>query len=263
MLTKVRFSFVFLSLFLACFFISCSTTQNATYFENASDTVMLTRNFEDESIIQKNDILSVYISSLNSEASAVFNAPNTLATSTSTTTGSTSAGGYLVNSDGNIQIPILGNIKAAGVTKKQLKADITNALLDKKLLLDPIVTIRHLNYEVTVIGEVGKPTVINVPNEKISMLKALGIAGDITVFGKKDNVLLIREVEGKRKVIRINLNSKDFLTSGYYYLQPNDVVYVEANKNKVANFNRNPVILPTILSSLSIVAIVVTNLIRK
>jgi polysaccharide export outer membrane protein len=244
-------------------FTSCSTLQNATYFENASDTLLLTRNYDDESIIQKNDILSVYISSLNPEASAVFNAPNTLATSTSTTTGSTSAGGYLVNSDGNIQIPILGNIKAAGVTKKQLKADITNALLDKKLLLDPIVTIRHLNYEVTVIGEVGKPTVINVPNEKISLLKALGIAGDITVFGKKDNVLLIREVEGKRKVIRIDMNSKAFLSSSYYYLQPNDVVYVEANKNKVANFNRNPVLLPTILSSLSIVAIVVTNLLRK
>jgi len=244
-------------------FTSCATFQNATYFENANDTMLLTRNYDDESIIQKNDILSVYISSLNPEASAVFNAPNTLATSTSTTTGSTSAGGYLVNSDGNIQIPILGNIKAAGVTKKQLKADITNALLDKKLLLDPIVTIRHLNYEVTIIGEVGKPTVINVPNEKISLLKALGIAGDITVFGKKDNVLLIREMEGKRKVIRIDMNSKAFLSSNYYYLQPNDVVYVEANKNKVTNYNRNPVLLPTLLSSLSIVAIVVTTLLRN
>jgi len=130
-------------------------------------------------------------------------------------------------------------------------------------LIDPVVTIRHLNYEVTVIGEVDKPTVINVPNEKISLLKALGIAGDITIYGKKENVLLIREVEGKRIIIRIDLNSKDFLSSPYYYLQPNDVVYVEANERKVKNANRNQQILPAILSSLSIVAVVISALIRK
>ncbi len=242
---------------------SCSSTKQATYFSNASDTTILTRLDEAETLIQKNDMLSVYISSLNPEASAVFNAPNSQATTTSTTTGSASAGGYLVNTDGNIQIPILGNIKAAGLTKKQLKADITNSIIDKKLLIDPIVTIRHLNYEVTVIGEVSRPTVINVPNEKISLLKALGIAGDITVFGKKDNVMLIREIEGKRKVKRIDLNSNNFLTSPYYYLQPNDIIYVEANKFKVMNANRNQQLLPTILSGLSIIAIVITTLFRN
>ena len=242
---------------------SCMSTKQATYFSNATDTTILTRLDEAETLIQKNDMLSVYISSLNPEASAVFNAPNSQATTTSTTTGSASAGGYLVNTDGNIQIPILGNIKAAGLTKKQLKADITNSIIEKKLLIDPIITIRHLNYEVTVIGEVSRPTVINVPNEKISLLKALGIAGDITVFGKKDNVMLIREVEGKRKVKRIDLNSNNFLSSPYYYLQPNDIVYVEANKYKVMNANRNQQLLPTILSGLSIIALVITTLFRN
>jgi polysaccharide export outer membrane protein len=242
---------------------SCSTTQKTTYFESVTDMSIPTALENYEPIIQKNDILSVYISSLNPEASAVFNAPNTQATSTSTTTGSTSAGGYLVNSEGNIQLPILGTVKAAGITKKQLKANITSSIVDKKLLIDPIVTIRHLNYEVSVIGEVGKPTVINVPNEKISLLKALGIAGDITVFGKKENVLLIRENEGKREVVRIDLSSKDFLSSPYYYLQPNDVVYIEANKYKVQNANRNQQLLPTILSGMSILALVVTTLLRK
>ena len=109
---------------------SCSSTKQATYFSNASDTTILTRLDDAETLIQKNDMLSVYISSLNPEASAVFNAPNSQATTTSTTTGSASAGGYLVNTDGNIQIPILGNIKAAGLTKKQLKADITNSIID-------------------------------------------------------------------------------------------------------------------------------------
>ena len=96
-----------------------------------------------------------------------------------------------------------------------------------------------MNFEVTVIGEVEHPTVITVPNEKITMIKALGLAGDITIYGKKDNVLLISENDGRRKIKRINLNSKNFLVSSYYYLQPNDIVYVEANKEKVATASRN------------------------
>ncbi len=261
-LPRVLFSVLVL---MGIYLTSCTTTSQitTTYFSETTDTmIMLSKTEIPEPIIQKNDILSIYISSLNPEASAVFNAPNILATSTSTTTGSTSAGGYLVNTDGNLQLPILGTIRAAGITKKQLKSDITNIIVDKKLLIDPIVTIRHLNFEVTVVGEVGKPMVINVPNEKISMLKALGIAGDITVYGKKQNVLLVREAEGKRKVVRIDMNSKTFLSSPYYYLEPNDIVYVEANKWKVINANRNQQLLPTILSGLSIVALVLTALIR-
>ena len=101
-----------------------------------------------------------------------------------------------------------------------------------------------------------------MPNEKISLLKALGIAGDITIYGQKENVLLIREIEGKRKVKRIDLNSKTFLSSPYYYLQPNDVVYVEPNKRKVLNANRNQQILPALLTSLSIIAVVLTRVIK-
>jgi len=257
------FIYSFIVVFSIILFSSCASVKQTSYFENTVDTTILLNKDDAEVLIQKNDILSVYISSLNPEASALFNAPNTQATSSSTTSGNTTAGGYLVNSDGNIQLPILGNVRAAGITKKQLKSDISNAILEKKLLLDPIITIRHLNYEVTVIGEVGKPMVINVPNEKISLLKALGIAGDITVFGKKQNVMIIREVEGKRKVKIVDLNAKDFLGSPYYYLQPNDVVYVEANKYKALNANRNQQLLPSILSGLSIVAIVISTLLRN
>lgn len=244
--------------------INCTPTQNAVYFHNAADSGIVSKNIDsDEPLIQKNDLLSISVSSLNAEATAIFNAPNTQATSTSTQTGSTSAGGYLVNSEGNVQMPILGSIKAEGLTKKQLKNSISKMINDKKLLVDPIVTIRHLNYEVSIIGEVGKPTVINVPSEKISLLKALGIAGDITIYGKKHNVLLIREEEGKRIINRINLNDEKFLSSEFYYLKPNDVVYVEPNERKIKNANRNQQLLPTILSALSIVAIVITNLFRN
>ncbi len=254
---------IFCCVCLCMLFTSCLDTRQATYFANSQDTSIIMRNADIEPLIQKNDILSINISSLNAEATTIFNAPNILATSTTTTTGSTEAGGYLVNSEGNVQLPILGTMKAEGLTIRALKNNIGQLIVQKKLLIDPIVTVRHLNYEVTIVGEVNKPSVINVPNEKISLLKALGMAGDITVFGKKNNVLLIREVEGKRQIKRIDLNSKTFLNSSFYYLQPNDVVYVEANKQKVITANRNPQLLPTILSGLSIVAVVLTQLVKK
>jgi polysaccharide export outer membrane protein len=218
---------------------------------------------EIEYTIQKNDILSIYITSLNEEASKIFNTANNFVINSSTASGgSAQSSGYLVNLDGNIQLPILGNIKAAGLTKREIKENITKILLDKKLLIDPIVNIRHINYEVTVIGEVGKPTVITVPNEKITMLKALGLSGDITTYGKKNNVLLIREKEGKKNVVRIDLNSSNFLTSPYYYLQPNDVVYVETNKNKIANNSRALLIIPSLLGSLAILAATIIQVVR-
>jgi len=210
-----------------------------------------------ETPIQKNDILGITISSLNAEASAIFNPPNNNNQRSTTVTGSSAEpGGYLVTDDGTIQLPVLGNIKAAGLSKKELKDNITNIILTKKLLIDPLVEIRFLNYEVTVLGEVAKPTVITVPSEKISLLKALGLAGDLTIYGKRDNVLLIREENGQKKTHRIDLNSSNFFTSPYYYLQPNDVIYVQPNKSKVASAGRTQQLLPIILSSLSIVVVV-------
>lgn len=250
---------------LVLFSSSCYNTKKSTYFNDLKDA-NITPNIADTvfPLIQKNDILSIIISSLSAEASAQFNIANNYSSSSTATSaaGGQSGAGYLVNSDGYIQLPMLGNIKVTGLTSKTVKDNITKLLIDKKLLLDPVVNIHHLNYEVTVLGEVGKPTVINVPSEKISLLKALGLAGDITIFGKKDNVLLIREVNGKRQVKRIDLNNASFLTSPYYYLQPNDLLYVEANKEKVASSSAFRQILPTLLSALSVVLITI-QLIKK
>lgn len=251
----------FLLIIVILFGTSCVSTKQNTYFNDAKD-ITFNPNIEDTAspLIQKNDILNVSITSLNAEASAIFNQADKSNGSTVTNASNAQGGtgtGYLVNSDGFIQLPILGNIKVAGSTSKEIKNHITTILVEKKLLIDPIVTIRHLNYEVTVIGEVSRPAVINVPSEKISMLKAIGLAGDITIYGKKDNVLLIREMNGKRTVKRIDLNSVDFLSSPYYYLQPNDVVYVEANKDKVAISSASRQSLPLILSAISVLLLTV------
>ncbi len=255
---KVYINFI-LFVFIIVFGSSCVSTKKTTYFNNAQEA-SYTPSILDSSfiVIQKNDILSIVITSLNPEASAIFNTVNTSTTNYTSTGTYQSIGGYLVNSEGFIELPILGNIKVAGLTKKGLKEKITNILIEKKLLLEPIVSIRQLNFEITVLGEVGRPSVITVPSEKVSLIKALGLAGDITIYGEKNNVTLIRENNGKRIVTHIDLNSADFLTSPYYYLQPNDVIYVESNKNKVASVSRTRQSLPVIISSLSLLIIALT-----
>lgn len=247
---------VFIILQISLFNMSCVSTGKITYFYNVKDTTFLQRASENQTTIQQNDILGISISSLNAEASAIFNPVNTNIRSTTVTGTNTEAGGYLVSSDGTIQLPVLGKIKAAGLTKKELKDDITDLILSKKLLVEPLVEIRFLNFEVTVIGEVAKPTVITVPSEKISLLKAIGLAGDLTIYGKRENVLLIREEKGKTKTVHIDLNSSNFFNSPYYYLHPNDVVYVAPNKARVASASRSQQLLPLALSILSIIVIV-------
>jgi polysaccharide export outer membrane protein len=217
-----------------------------------------------ESFIQKNDILSITIGDLNPEGTRIFN-PVAQEGQNPITAGPNSIGnsqGYLVNSDGAIQFPILGNIKAEGLTKTQLKDKISKSILDKKLLIDPIVTIRFMNFRVTVLGEVNHPTVVTVPNEKISLLEAIGLAGDLTLYGKRQNVMIIREENEKKTIKHIDLNSSELFTSKYYYLMSNDIVYVEPNKAKIATANRSAQWLPIFLSGLSLAAIVADRLMQ-
>ncbi|MGC4034389.1 MAG: polysaccharide biosynthesis/export family protein [Chitinophagaceae bacterium] len=231
---------------------SCTNAKKVVLFDGLDQASIKSQVEDLEPVIQKNDLLSISVSSINPEATVIFNNPNTMAAQGTTASGTTNnISGYLVNQDGYVQFPVLGNIKAAGLTKKQLKDNITKGLTDGKLLIDPTVNVRYLNYKVTVIGEVGHPTVINVPNEKISLLEALGLAGDLTVYSRRDNVLVIREVEGLKTFQRINLNTNEIFTSPYYYLKSNDIVYVETNKNKVASTSRSIVWIPVIFTLLS------------
>lgn len=243
--------------------ISCVNTRKAIYFANQQDATLPSTITIPETVIQSNDLLSITVSSLNADASAVFNAPNTASITTpSYSGGNITSAGYLVNAEGNIQFPILGTIQAAGLTETQLRNQLVKSLLDKKLLVDPIVSVRHLNFKVTVLGEVARPMVINVPSEKITLLEALGLSGDITIYGKRDNVMVIREEKGQKVIKRLNLNSTDLFNSPYYYLMSNDIVYVEPNKARVAGSGRGAQLLPIILSGLSFVAIIVDRATR-
>jgi len=242
---------------------SCVNSKKAVYFSGQGDTTLLSDVLVKDYPIQNNDILSITINSLNPEASSIFNTPNVSNVSYSPSGGGTiQSSGYLVNSGGFIQFPILGEIKAAGITKAQLQNDIKSELVKRKLLLDPIVNVRHLNFKVTVLGEVGRPTVVTVPNEKITLLEALGLAGDLTINAKRNNVLLIREVDNKKVIRRLNLNSKELFTSPYYYLMPNDIVYVEPNNARVVAASNTRFWLPLVLSGLSFSAIILDRVIN-
>lgn len=252
-LRNILASCILILTFFAC--SSCGSTKNVIYFPDVKDGAIPSNTPFAESVIQKSDILSIIVSSPNPEATAMYNQP--------LEAGSGGSAGYLVNSEGNIQFPALGAVKAEDLTKNQLKDKITNVLTDKKLLLDPIVTIRFLNFRVTVLGEVNHPTVVSVPNEKISLLEALGLAGDLTIYAKRQNVMIIRDDKDKKIIKRVNLNSDEIFTSPYYYLQSNDIVYVEPNNAKIASVSRGMQWIPIVMSGLSLALIAATQLINK
>lgn len=252
-------------LFIFCcigFLSSCVDTRKVAYFNDVQDSTVIPSKAGLEPVIQKKDILSITVSSLSSEATVIFNTPNLPMTPTASTSNNYQTAGYLVSQDGTIKFPVLGDITAAGLTQKQLESNITKLLIDKKLLFDPIVTARFLNFRVTVLGEVNRPGIVYVPSEQISILEAIGDAGDLTIYGKRDNVILIRQ-EGDEKLIkRLNLNSSNILQSPYYFLKSNDVIYVEPGKNKIASTSIAQQRLPVILSGLSLLIILFVNVFK-
>jgi polysaccharide biosynthesis/export protein len=257
---------LFCLIFYATCFSSCVSTKDAVYFNNIGSTEIKGRTDSLEPIIQPNDLLSITISSLNPAASEVFNVSSNagmrgMANATAQSTVAPVIG-YLVDQDGNVQLPLLGKTKAAGMTKKDFQEGIRAQLIQRKLLIEPIVDIRYLNYKISVLGEVARPSVLTVPNEKITLLEALGLAGDLTIYASRNNVLLIREEEGIKKLVRIDLTTKELFTSPYYYLKSNDIIYVEPNNAKIQSASNVRQWLPVVFSGLTVIVIAADRLTR-
>ncbi|HTE28582.1 polysaccharide biosynthesis/export family protein [Flavitalea sp.] len=238
---------------------SCFNTKDVTSFNSIKDTTIQYSIESLEPVIQKNDILSISVSSLNTDATQPFNLYTISSSQGAVNSGTVSqASGFLVNQEGYIQFPMLGSIKVAGMTKKTLTDTITAGLIKKNLLYEPIVNIRYLNYKITVLGEVARPAVINVPGEKITLLEALGVAGDLTSYANRTNILVIRDSEsGTRTTKRLDLTDDDLFTSPYYFLKSNDIIYVAPNKAKAAGTSTSRQWWPVVLSAMSFVAIVI------
>lgn len=249
--------------FALLIFSSCSTPKNAYYFRNLprDTSIITTINRMSESLIRINDQLAITISSLNPEEDKVYNAA-----ALSLVNGAAGAGsgtsGYFVDANGNIQLHRLGSIHAAGMTRRELKNKIETDI--KPYLKDPVITVRYLNHRVTVMGEVNKPQVIQMPEEQLSVLEVLGASGDITVTGKKDNILIIRETATGKQFKRLNLEDHSVFTSDWYYLKPDDVVYVEPNDKIVKDEKRQRTqqTVALAMSGLSLAIIILNSLLK-
>ena len=251
---------------LSSCFNSRKAQKELAYLQGKLDTLPNLTVASKEAIIQKGDLLSIVVYSDNFEASAVYNQQQGHAPSGSGGTTSGNVGGYLVAQDGNIYFQSLGPIHAEGLTRKELADVLVKKFVTLDLLKNPYADIRFLNFKFTVLGEVNKPGTFSVPQENISILEMLGLAGDLTMFGRRDNVLIIRETNGKREFGRLDLRKANIFQSPYFYLQQNDVVWVEPN-NKKATLNDQTTLrnlsIVTGLASLASVAVVLINFFRR
>ncbi len=224
---------------------SCANTRRLVYLQGAFDTTRLSQVAQLQDTIQNGDMVSIVVYSDNPEATKIYNqALITTASSSSAGSGgegsggggiagsSPSSGGYLVDEEGNIEFQGLGLLHVQGLTRSTLKDTLGGRLKD--FLVNPYFTIRFLNYRFTMLGEITKPGIYGIPGDRISLFQALGLAGDMTFYGRRDDILVIREANGKRDFARLDITKPEVMTSPYFYLQSNDVVIVEPNKKKVA-----------------------------
>ncbi len=231
---------LFAPLFYLLFTItSCSSSKKIKYFQDIPDSgtvKQIPAAIYNEPKIQVDDIITVVVETVDPNATATINLGNVPTASSATQLGMANLNqqistGYLVNKNGEIDVPILGVIKIAGKTTFEATEIVRD--IAAKYYKDPTVIVRFSNFKVSVIGEVLKPGQYILPNEKVSVLDAISMAGDLTVFGKRENVLLIREnLDGSKTAYRLNLKKSDIISSPYYYLHQNDVIYVEPRKAK-------------------------------
>ena len=218
---------------------SCSSYKKVPYLQDwqVLETMEELQPMYDAKIMPK-DLLTITVSTTDPEAAAPFNltvqTPVSPARS-STLTQQPSLQQYLVNNEGNIDFPVLGRIHVGGLTKNEAENLIREKLMPY-LRETPIVTIRMVNYKISVLGEVARPGTFTVNNEKVNVFEALAMAGDMTIWGLRNNVKLIREdATGKREIILLDLTRSDIVKSPYYYMQQNDIIYVTPNETKAKN----------------------------
>ena len=240
--------------------VGCGSSKEVAYWQNIdSISLAASKGLFDAKIMPK-DELTILVQTTDPLTSEPFNLR-----STGQTSSKNQITGYLVDNDGMINFPIVGKIHVAGLTKTECE-DLIKSKIQPYLARteNPLVSVRTSSYRITVIGEVNRPGVIPVSTEKISLIEALAEAGDMTIYGKRDNVLLVREDKsGEKHKVRLNMNDANIINSPYYYLQQNDIVYVEPHKVKARNtfFGSNTSIFYSVIGiTTSLVSLLITVL---
>lgn len=217
---------------------SCASQKKISYFRDVQTNVEFECIEGKDITVQPDDMLSIVVSSKNPELAMMFNLPRVQQVAGSdpktgyatTTRGELS--GYTVNSKGCIDFPVLGEIYIAGKTKEEISTIIKNELVSKKLVNDAVVTVSFINLQYYVLGEVAKPGKYHIEKNQTTILEALSTAGDLTIYGKRDKVFLTRNINDKKITYQIDLRSQDVYQSPAFYVQQNDMIYVEPNKVK-------------------------------
>lgn len=253
---------------------SCVTYKNVPYFKDLPDTAraMIKKSAYRDLVIHPDDLMTISVQTMDPNANMIFNqtvpspmsqaanfaggATPTLSSSMSGGVGGASASTFLVDDSGAVDLPVIGKIRIAGLSTTQARDSISNQA--QVYYKNPTVNVRFANLKVTVLGEVSRPGTYVLPNEKNTIFDALGLSGDLTIFGKRENALLIRDSADQEVMIRFSLNSKDLIRQPYFFLRQNDVIYIEPNKSKIASLDavktRNYTILASILSVILILA---------
>ena len=220
--------------------------------------------------VRPEDKISILVNSKDPLLANLFNLPIVSrqigTTSSASSSNSQGISGYTVNKDGNIDFPVLGPVHVAGMTREEIAAHIKNELISQDLVKDPVVTVEFMNLTVSVLGEVVHPGRFNIDKDRLTLLDAISMAGDLTVYGKRDNVLVQRDENGKKVLYKVNLNSgHDLYSSPVYYLQQNDIVYVEPNSGRArqATVNGNNIRSASFWMSLASLLTTITVLIVK
>lgn len=242
------------------------TSRNINYLQEAQKDTTVTMLPEEGILVQPKDMISIVVSSRNPELSAMFNLTNVsyqAGGETSTTGSYNRILGYSVDNNGDIDFPIVGKINVSGLTRWQVADKVKQELVSRNLLKDPVISVEFLNFKVSVLGEVAHPGTYTVTGDKITLLEALSLAGDLTIYGRRDRVSVIREINGKRTVYINDLRSMDLFTSPSYYLKQNDVVLVEPNKVRAgqSTINENSLKSTSFWMSVGSFLVTIANLI--
>ncbi|TPV33354.1 polysaccharide export protein [Paucihalobacter ruber] len=240
---------------------SCASRKDLIYFQDEIATDLTFDSTPQQLVYKPDDLLVINVTAADADAASPFNLPvvannlNALGAQAALQTQT-----YLIDYDGNIEFPVLGTIKMAGLTRTE-----ATEMLKKRIAEyadDPIVNIRLANFTVTILGEVNRPGTFTIQDERITLVEALGLASDLTIFGKRQNVLLIREVDNKKRFANIDLTSINAVNSPLYYLQQNDVIVVEPNRARIrsSTFNANNAVLISAIGTLTtILAVFLIN----
>ena len=218
---------------------SCASSKKVVYLQDVVPLKQQDIEQKYEVYVHNDDLLAIMVNSKNPELALPFNMQMVTYQLGSQSAPQQRVLGYLVDTNGDIDFPILGKLHVAGLTRLQLTDLIKQRLIEEDLIKDPIVTVQFLNYKVAVMGEVNRPGSFNISGDRITLLEALSMAGDLTIYGRRDRVAVIREKDGKRTILFHDLRSADIFNSPCYYLQQNDIVYVEPNKSKAGQSEIN------------------------